>query len=63
MNAVIAELVGLGAVTRAADQADRRRNQIAITKTGQELLGPSRPTSSKTFSSKYLRPYLRENAP
>ena len=38
VNAVIAELVGLGAVTRAADQADRRRNQIAITKTGQELL-------------------------
>jgi DNA-binding MarR family transcriptional regulator len=37
VNAVIAELVDLGAVTRAADQADRRRNQITLTKTGQDL--------------------------
>lgn len=38
VNAVIAELVDLGAVIRAADQVDRRRNQITLTKTGQDLL-------------------------
>lgn len=38
VHAAVGELVDRGAVTRTADPGDRRRNQIALTRSGRHLL-------------------------